>query len=304
MSEALAAAAPAVAEAPAESQELDTKEPNFADPTAKPVVAPPVKKAEPVSTKKKYKLKVDSREEDFEFDPSNDEEVIKHLQMSKASQNRMREASEIKKAAMDFIEQLRKDPRKVLSDPSIGVDVKKFAENILNEQIAEMEKTPEQREKEAAQAKLKEYEEKYKKLEEDNKTAKFERMQAEQEKQLTEDISAALDIGGIPKTPRTVARMAEMMMIALDQGIDLSARDIAPLVKNNTLSEFKEVVSALSDDQLEDFLGKEVLGRLRKKNVAKAKAPETANQVKSVGQLKPKEEKPAEKITIRKFFGV
>lgn len=263
------------------------------------------KKVEPPkSTKKKYKIKVDKNEEEFEFDPSNDEEVIKHLQRSRASDKRFQEAAEVRKAAMEFIDQLRKNPRKVLSDPSINVDIKKMAEEILNDQIADLEKTPEQREKEDMQRRLQEYEERAKKLEEDKKLSDRQKLEFEQEKAIELDISAALDIGGIPKTPRTVARMAEMMMIALKEGIDLSAKDIAPLVKNNTMSEFKELVTALSDDQLEDFIGKEVIGRLRKRNIAKAKAaPQTAQSVKSTGSDAPKkEEAPVRRQTIKEFL--
>ena len=133
----------------------------------------------------------------------------------------------------------------------------------------------------------------------------FARLQAEHERQLETDISAALDVGGLPKTARTVKAMAEYMMIALENGIDLSAKDIVPIVKNTTLSEFKEVINSLSDDQLEEFMGKEIIGRLRKKSVAKAKAIETASAVKPTGEgiKKPEDKKSDKKQTIRDFFG-
>lgn len=294
MSETIAAA-PAAPEAPISSEAPVISSAPGATPVQEKAPAP-------VSTKKKYKIKVDKNEEELEFDPHNDEEVTKHLQMSRASQKRMNEASEIRKAALDFITELKKNPRKVLSDPSIGVDVKKFAEQIMNEQIAELEKTPEQRKQEDMEKRLADAEAKAKQFEEDNKTKEFQRLQAEHERQLTDEISAALDVGGIPKTPRTVARMAEMMMIALTNNIDLSVKDIVPIVKNHTMTEFKEIMGALSDDQLEDFIGKEVIGRIRKKNVSKMKA-ETANQVKSTGQEKKKEVAPDKKLTIRQFLG-
>lgn len=263
------------------------------------------KKEEPKSSKKKYKLKVDKAEEEIEFDPSNDEEVVKHLQMSRAAQKRMAESAEVRKAAMQFIDELKTNPRKVLSDPNIGVDLKKFAEEILNEHIKELEKSPEQREKEALTAEL----EKLKKQAEDNekafKKAEFERLQAEQEHELSTQIEAALDIGGLPKHPRTVKAMAEMMMIALENNIDLSPQDIAPIVKNNTMGEFKEIIQALSDDQLEDFLGKEILGRLTKKRVAKSKSAQTVNNVQTTSTNKEtKKEEASKKMLIRDFLKV
>ena len=289
-------------------QQLEGQEENAQDEVSAEANAEAAKKEtkEQKAAKKKYKIKVDKAEEELEFDPNNDEEVTKHLQMSRAASKRMQEAAELRKIALEFIDDLKKNPRKVLADPSIGVDIKKLAQEIMNDEMKEMEKSPEQREREKLQKELEEYKNKAKEQEEAYKKAEFERLQAEHERVLESEISAALDIGGVPKTPRTVARMAEMMMIALQNGIDLGPKDVIGLVKNNTMSEFKEIVTALSDDQLEDFLGKEVLGRLRKKNIAKAKAAQTAGQVKPTGQdVKKKEEEPAKKkMTIREALGV
>lgn len=253
---------------------------------------------------KEYKLKVHGKEKTIKFDPSNDEEMVKYLQKAEASDDKFKEAAQVRKAAMEFIDELKKNPRRVLSDPNIGVDLKKFAQEIMNDEIAEMEKSPEQREKEAMQAKLEKLEKEAKEREESYKKSEFEKLQAQQEQELTTQIQAALDIGGIPKHPRTVKAMAEMMIIALQNNIDLTPQDIAPIIKNNTMSEFKEIINALSDDQLEDFMGKEVIGRLRKKQVAKAKAPQTVNDVKAT-ITKPKEDKKEDKkMTIRDFLKV
>jgi hypothetical protein len=259
------------------------------------------------SNKKKYKLKVDKNEEDFELDLDNDEEVKKHLQKSRASDKRFQEAAEVRKAAIDFIEELKKNPRKVLSDPNINVDLKKFAEEIINEHIKELEKSPEQREKEALTAELEKLKKESKEREEAAKKSEFEKLQLQQEHELSSQIEAALDVGGLPKHPRTVKAMAEMMMIALQNDIDLSPQDIAPIVKNNTMGEFKEIIQALSDDQLEDFLGKEILGRLQKKRVAKSptKTAQTVNNIQATSTTKEsKKDDAVKKQTIRQWLKV
>lgn len=244
---------------------------------------------------KEYSLKVNGKDKSFKIDTSNDEEMKKYFQKALASDESFQQAAEVRKAAMQFIDELRKNPRKVLNDPNIGVDLKKLAEEIMNEQLQDMEKTPEQREREKLQKELEEM----KRQRDDEKKQweekEFERLQAQHEQQLETDISAALDIGGLPKTARTVKAMAEMMMIALENGIELTPKEIVPIIKNNTLSEFKEVVNSLGDDQLEDFLGKEVIARLRKKNVSKAKAIETASAIKSTGNEVKKAQEPKEK---------
>lgn len=252
---------------------------------------------------KEYKLKVNGREKTIKFDPNNDEEVTKYLQKAEASDSKFQEAAEVRKAAMDFIEQLRKNPRKVLSDPNIGLDVRKFAEEILNDEIKEMEKPPEQREREKLQKELEELRAQAKQKDDEAKQAQMDRLQIEHERTLETEISAALDVGGLPKTARTVKHMAEMMMIALEGGINLSASEIAPIVKGTTLSEFKEIVASLSDDQLEDFVGKEVLGRIRKKNLAKVKTLANSTGIKPTGTVsKAPIATPEKKMTIRQFL--
>lgn len=257
----------------------------------------------PTSNKKKYSIKVDNQDYEEELDLNDDEQVKKHLQMSRASGKRMQEASDIRKAALDFIDQLKKNPKKVLSDPNIGVDIKKFAQDILNEEIAELEKSPEQREKEKLQRELQELKQQAKDREEGLKKSEFDRIQIEQERKLEGEISTALDIGGLPKTPQTVARMAEMMMIALQNNIDLSPKDIAPIVKNNTMKDFKEILNSLNDDQVEEFLG-DALKRVRKKSISKMKAGDTANSIKNVTNNRPKETATeVKKQTIKQFLG-
>lgn len=318
MSDALSTAAP---EAAAEvnqaidSQETapETKSEAKAEAPAAEVAAIAAKKADgekltkkEEKTLKEYKLQVNGRDEVIKFDPNNDEEVKKWLQKGRASDQKFQEAAEVRKAAMAFIEELRKNPRKVLSDPNIGVDLKKFAHEIMDDQIKEMEKSPEQREREKLQKELQELKDAREREKKSFESKERERLDAEHERQIESDISTALDVGGLPKTPRTVRTMADYMMIALENGINLTAQEIIPIVKNTTLGEFKEIVNSLSDDQLEDFLGKEVIGRLRKKSVAKAKAVETANAVKPTGAEanKKKEEAPMKKMTIRDFLKV
>lgn len=255
---------------------------------------------------KEFKLKVNGREKSVKLDLSNEAELQKYLQKAVASDEAFQQAAMVQKAAQAFLDDLKKNPKRVLQDANIGVDIHKLAEEIMNERIAEMEKSPEQREKEALQSELKRIKEERESEKKSFEEKEFKRLQEQNERNLENDINAALDIGGLPKTPRTVASMAEMMSIAARYGIDLKPQDIAPLVKQMRESEFQEVLDSLGDDQLEDFIGKKVMGRLRKKAVAKAKVPSSVSAVKSTGaELAKKEEaKPAQKTTIRDWLKV
>lgn len=253
---------------------------------------------------KKYDIVVDGKSESIELDLNDDEAVKKHLQRGKSADNRFKEASDIRKAALDFIDQLRKNPKKVLADPNINVDLKKFAQEIINEEVEQMAKSPEQRDKEKLQKELEDLKEKFKTDEENRKNAEFERLQAEQEQKLTDDISSALDTGGLPKTPYTVKKMAEMMMIALQNDIDLTAKDVVPIIRKQMQAEIKEMLSASSDDVLEEFL-KDQLPRIRKRNVAKAKEIATANNIKQAAVPEKSDSKePMKKIKMKDFFGI
>lgn len=255
--------------------------------------------------KKKFKIKVNGKEYEEELDLNNDEDIVRRLQMNKLSQQRVQEAQELKKAAEQFIEMLRTNPRKVLADPNIGVDLKKLAQDVINEEIENSTKSPEQIEKERLQRELEELREKYKKDEDERKNREFQRLQAEQEEKIQSDIEGALTTSDLPKTPYTVRKMAEMMMLALQNDIDLSPKDLVPMLRKQMQADIKELFSASTDDVLEEFIGKDRISSIRKKQVAKVKqqVAETANQVKPTGNdVKKAETKDQKKITIKEFL--
>lgn len=283
-----------------EEQEQEVEQEASENPVAE---LPKKEQKELVKQMRKFKLKVDGQEYEEEIDLSDEEGLKKHLQMSKAAQKRMKEATELRKAAEQFIDILRTNPRKVLSDPNIGVDLKKFAQEIMNEEIENASKSPEELEKEALTKELEELREKYKKDEEDRKQKEFERLQNDAEQKLESDIGDALKTSELPKTPYTVRKMAEIMMIALENNIDLNAKDVIPLMRKQMKQDITEMFSAASDDVLEELVGKDNISRLRKRNLAKAKkAVETASAVQPTGTEVKKEAKEPQKMTIRDFL--
>jgi hypothetical protein len=255
---------------------------------------------------KKFKLKVDGQEVEEELDLSDEEAIKKHLQLSKVSQKRMQSEAQLRKAAEQFVDLLRKDPKKVLSDPNINIDLKKFAKEIIEADLEEQNKTPEQKEIEKLRADLQARIDKEKEDDENRKKSEFERIQSETEKKLESDITDALEVGNLPKTPYTVKKMAEIMMTALENDIELSPKEVIPLLRKQIQDDVKQMFSASSDDLLEELLGNENLSRLQKRRVAKAKkAIETPAEVKPTGkELEDREQKEEKKMTVREFFGV
>jgi hypothetical protein len=260
----------------------------------------------PPSTKKKLQLKIDGQNETIEIDPNDEAELTRQLQLARVGQKRMQQFTEYENNVKNLFELLQKDPIKVLSDPRLGISEEtrqRMAQMIINNEIQEMQKTPEQKEKERLQ---REYEDLKKQHENERKAreqAEFQRLQAQYTQQFDNDISDAIDKSGLPKTARTVRYFAEALMFCVQNNIDLSAKDLAPLIKKQTMSDFRDLIGSLPDDQFEDFVGKDNISRLRKRSIQKIKqVASNANQVRDTGTANKPAEKPAEKVSARDFF--
>lgn len=300
----VSAPAPSAAESPV----VDNNESPVEEQVADPAAAPAAKLEKQL---KKYKLKVDGEESEEELDLSDDEAVRKHLQLSKASQKRMAEAAnerksrqDFEKMAEEFISMLKRDPKAILSDPSIGIDLKKFASEIMNEQLEEEKKSPEQKEKEKLQKELEDLRNKAKKDDEDRKSKEFQRLQDEAFQRIDSDITEALKTENLPKKPYVLKKFADLMMTALENNIDISAKDVAPLVRKQIIEDIQELTGAAPDDVIEELLGKDIINRMRKRSLAKAKSPiQSATSVKSTtDSVKPSESNDKKRITMRDFL--
>ncbi|NDG28325.1 MAG: hypothetical protein EB120_14255, partial [Proteobacteria bacterium] len=168
------------------------------------------------------KLKVDGREfdEELPFEIEEDPEILeyltKNLQMSKAAQKRMAEYAEYQKQVNSLVDKLRKNPRSVLSDPSIGVDLKKLAAEIIEEEIANSQKSPEQLEREKLEMELKALKEEREKEKETFRQKEFERLQEIEYERYDSLMTKALETSDLPKSPYVVKKMAEYMLLGLN----------------------------------------------------------------------------------------
>lgn len=296
--------APAVAPETSPTSEVKVPESQIENSNDPAAVLAAAKPAEVKAVIKKYKLKVDNKEEDFEFDPSNEAELTKHLQLSRVAQKRMSEKANLEKGLVEFVKVLKSDPKKVLTHPDIGVDLKEFAKAIIAEQLAEEAKSPEQKEKEALLAQVQQMRDEKKRFETETKDKEFKMLQDTEEGRITGEIKSAISTVGLPYSERAIKHMADYMSIALKEGVSLTAQDVAPLVKQKMIQEYKEMLMSSPDELLEEFIDKDINARLQKRRMAKAKTPvPSASNVKATGD-KPKEKQEVKSQTIRDFFGV
>lgn len=300
-----------------ESQSLGSSAGGSTQESAEAVLADPsasaAEKAQAKKTLKSLKIKFNGREyeEELPFEIPDDEDareyMTRQLQMSRLAQHKSQEEAALRKEVNSFIEQLRKNPRKILSDPNLGVDVKQLAAQIIEEEIENSQKSPEQLEKERIENELRELKEQYEREKEEARTKEFERLQEIEFERYDNLMTKALETSDLPKSPYVVKKMADYMLMALDAGVDVSPNDVLPLVREEIQEDLKQMFAVMPDEVVEKVVGKDVFNRIRKKNLAKAKsAPAPVKSaVKDSGAAKPKQQEAApSKQTFKDFFGV
>jgi hypothetical protein len=253
------------------------------------------KEAEIKRNLKKFKLKVDGQEIEEEIDLDDEKELTNRLQLAKVSQKRMQQSAEERKQIKELFEMLKSAPEDVMRE--LGMDPEDFAVQLLNKRIEEQQKSPEQREIEKLQKELEGHKKAKEKEQAERQKLELERRQAEYETKISTGIQDALEKSGLPKTRKVVKAFADNLLIALDNGLDLSPNDLIPIVKKEIYDDIKELMSISPDEMITELLGKERFNNMRKKQVAAVKKNiETASQVKPTGNnVEKKEEKKDEK---------
>jgi hypothetical protein len=260
------------------------------------------KAADKVGAKKvaadKYTIKVDG--ETLELSK---EEMIRYAQMGKSGQKKMQEAAELQKRVNTFIELLKSDPAAILSDPSIGIDPVKFAQEVLAKQLEEESKSPEQREQEQLKAELEALRKEKQTAEERRKQEAQEQKMKQYENEISDKIIKIMEVGKLPNTPRYLRTVADIMLTAVENNLNITPEAAARIARDEVISDNKKLYENMSDEELEDFLGQEVIKRVRKNSIKKVVPAKVAPQVKtaSTGETTPKVEQAPQKKSLKDF---
>lgn len=232
-----------------------------------------------------YKIKVDGEEVELSRD-----EMIKYAQLGRAGQKRMAEAAQIKKEAAELIDLLRSDPEAILSDPAIlgsRDEVVKFAQKILAQQLEEEQKSPEIREKEALQKEVEQLRKQMKEESERKQQEEYERLVAQEEAKLQNEINDAIESSGLPASPFVLKRISDVLIMAAENNKEISAKQAMSIVKKEMMRDVKELLGSSPEDALEDLIGSDRIKSLRKKQLAKVKEQAKQVEVPSPNQIKP-----------------
>lgn len=274
-------------------------------------IAPPQEqKAQEKKLLKKLKLKFNGREveEDlpFEIGEEHVEYMTRQLQMARLSQHKSQELSEFEREVGSFLQQLKSNPRKALSNPAIGIDIKQLAAEILEDEIKQASKTPEQIEKEALESELQSLKEEREREKEEMQRQELERLTEREFERYDNLMSSALESSNLPKSPYVVKKMTEYMITAVENGMDVEPADVIPKIQEEMQGDIQELLRALPPEVVEKLLGDEIINSLRKNRVAASKKPPAPirSSIPDVGRQTEKKPAAVEKKTIRDFFGV
>ena len=270
------------------------------NPIAEQVVANSIPGSEPGETKNEtiarlFKVKVDGQ--DMEVD---EQELLRGYAHNKAAAKRMEEASSTRKEAEQVLRMFKENPREAFK--LLGKDARSFAEQIINEELQEAILSPEQRELRQYKSQVAQYEAERRQAQEEYERETMESELAAQTESIQSDIINVLQTSGLPQTERTVGRIAYYMSSAIEAGYqNIKPQDVIDQVKQDYIHDFKSMLGGLSEDQIEMFLGTDLVRKVAKSTVKAEKKPQITP--KSVNTNKGAE-KPTKKImSPRDFFG-
>lgn len=263
------------------------------------------------------KLKYNGREieEKLPFDIDDNPEAIEYmtrqLQLAKMSQSKAQESANLEREVLAFMQELKNNPRKALANPMIGVDIKQLAAEILEEEIENSRKSPEQLKLEEYEKKLKAIEEERQREKEDAERRNYEQTLERSYEKYDTMLSNALDSNpDLPTTPYIVDKMTKYMAIAVDAGYEPDMEIIANIVREEVDTDLKHKINSLkskSIGDLENFLGKDILNELRKNRLAsskKAPAVTVKSMTRDVAAKKQEPQQSLKKVTMKEFFGI
>lgn len=310
MSESNAAVSAVSTPAPAATSEAKTQEATINEQgTTLDTVAKEIEQEKKVeaANKKKYNLKVNGKAKDVELDINNDVEVQKYLQKAYAADEKFQEAALTRKQMDYLIDQLRTNPIAVLQHEALGINVKELAQKVMEQELEDMAKSPEQKRIEELEQKLKSKEEREKQLEDENRQKELSRMESEAVQALDDQITSAITNSSLPKSPYVVKRLADAMIEAVNLGYtDVTPEQIMPFVEEQLTEEIQRLFEASPDEVMEKLVSKKRLDGYRKAKVSKSKSTQapldTLKAVKDTGSKTDGKKKDAEPFRVKDLF--
>lgn len=237
---------------------------------------------------KTFKLTINGHEEELTL-----EQLQSLAQKAGGADQKFMEAAKERKRIEGVLEKLKSSPFEVLQ--KLGLDPKDISEKYLTE-IYTKESLPEE------QRKLLEMQEQVKKLEKEKtdiqkaEQEKLVSMEAEKQREKYDyEISTALEKTTLPKTPNTIARVANYLLQGLQEGIDVPVDKAVALVEEDFKTESKSLYENMEAEKLAKVLGPDLIKKLKGYDLSQINTPEDKNRVKQA--IPPKSNRKSKKKT-------
>lgn len=249
-------------------------------------------KAETVA--RMYKVMVDG--EEMEVDEN---ELRRGYAHNKAASKRMEEASMTRKEAEQVLRLFKDSPREAFK--LLGRDARQFAEQVINEELSEALLSPQERELRDYKRQLETYQSQEKQARAEYEKQQLDAEMARYTEKIQTEIIGTLETAGLPKTERTIGRIAYYMQAALQAGYqNVTPADVIEHVKRDYTSDIQSLLGGLNEDALEAFLGAENVKKIAKSTVKGSRNPQTVPKTVNAGRSEKNEEKKI--LSPRDFF--
>jgi uncharacterized protein YeeX (DUF496 family) len=252
---------------------------------------------------RKFKLKLNGQEQEFDLGNEEHLSVIQRMaQKGESADRKFNEAAMMRKQNEEFIRLLKTNPEAVLSNPTIGLDVKEWAEKFLWQRLQEERMSPEQKKAAEMARELEEYRQREMLTKEKEERAIFEKQKAEYKGRLESDIIKTLEVSGLPKSPRTVARIAHYMLEAKARGwSDVSPSDVVDTVWKEYIDEHNQFYGLLPTEKLKSILSPELRKKFRELEMADVRTPGKVVTKDEQPPSNPERQKPKKGLTIEEW---
>ncbi len=252
--------------------------PNGSTPAPESAAKPPaggevegVKKEEnPANPDKPYKVKVEGKEYNMSLD-----DLQRYASKGIGLEKKLQAASRKGDQADKFFQLLKENPMAILTNPNIGLDFKKLAQEFLLAEIEKEKLSPEQRELLETKELLKAAEMDKKTAQEKIEKSRMDALVQHHSEQIEKDITTTLETSGLPKTRSTVKRIAYYMEQGLTRGVPLQAKDVVDLVRADYQREILELFSTADGDTMSKMLGDPIIKKLMDAQLKKINGGQT-----------------------------
>lgn len=249
--------------------------------------APKVKKEVETPKPQIVKLKFDGKEEDF--DASNHKEVQKWVQLGKVSAKKFDEASALHNEARGIVQTVNNDPIAALKQ--LGWNDGKLDEyftNFVHSRIMHNNMSAKEKELYDREQKLVSAEKQRQYAEQQKQTAETTQKFVKTGEEIQQDLMRAFDSRkDIPKNETNVVRALYYIRLNAERGIDVTAADVLDQVKDDLGGEQKHLLKDMTDEQLLNWLGDDLIKKFNKAVVGKVKKDSVKIQQNPATKKKP-----------------